>query len=205
MVLVDYLEARNLLSKYGINSVQSKYVSTAQEAVKFSAGEKIVLKGISDKALHKTKAGLVKLNLSSSADITNAFNQITRDAKKFAPYKILAQKMTKSGIETIIGGRTDPQFGKLILIGLGGIYVEVFRDFALRVCPLRKYDAEQMLEQLKSKSVITYQGKGEKMLIDLLLKTSKLLSENDAIKEIDLNPVIVHENGYDVVDIRILK
>jgi succinyl-CoA synthetase beta subunit len=205
MALLDYIEAKNLLKKYGIESIESRYVSSAAEAIRFAKGKPIVLKGISEKALHKSKAGLVKLRLSSPKEITTAFSEIKNKSQKLAPYKILAQKMSNGGIEAIIGGRTDPQFGKLILIGLGGIYVEVFRDFSLRICPIKSVDAHDMLDQLKSKSIVTYQGKNEKMVTELLLKASKLLTENDSIKELDLNPVIVRENGYDIVDIRILE
>src|SRR5271170_2168733 len=151
MALLEYFEAKKLLDKYGIKSVDSKYVTSAADASKFSKDSKIVLKLISDKALHKSKAGLVKLNLSGEKEIGSAYNDLVKKGKTLTPYKIIAQKMAHGGVEIIIGGRTDPQFGKLILLGLGGIYVEVFKDFALRVCPITKADAEDMIDQLKSK------------------------------------------------------
>lgn len=204
MELVEYNAAARLINSYGIKSIESRYVKSAQEAAIFSKGAKIVLKAISNKALHKSKAGLIKIDLSDAAEIESAFKDLQKRAKKFAPYKIIAQKMAEKGIEIIIGGRNDAQFGKLLLLGLGGIYVETFRDFALRVAPITLFDAKQMVAQLKSREIVTYNGKSEKVLENLLLKASKLLVEN-RMEELDLNPVIMREDGYDVVDIRILR
>jgi acetyltransferase len=204
-MLSDYFKAKTLLDKYHIKSIESKYVTKAEEAVKFAGGDAIVLKVISEKQLHKSKAGLVKLNLQGANEIKPAYKELEAKAKKITPYKIIAQKMARKGIEAILGGREDPQFGKLILMGLGGIYVEAFKDFALRTCPITKYDALEMLDQLRSKDVITYNGKSTAMITTLLLNVSKLLKENPSIKELDLNPVILREDGYEVVDIRVLE
>lgn len=205
MTLVEYTEAKNLLAKYGIKSVESAYVSTAGSAVKFSKGKRIVLKGISDKALHKTKAGLVRVDLATPKEIESAFSDISKAARQFAPYRIQAQVMAGSGVEIIMGGVTDPQFGKLILLGLGGIYVEAFKDFALRTCPITRYDAESMIDQLKSKEVITFNGENRDMVVDLLLRTSRLILQNKSINQLDLNPIILRKDSYDVVDIRMMK
>ncbi len=205
MALLEYFEARKMLDKYHITSIDSKYVSSASDAVKFAKTSKIVLKLISDKALHKSKAGLVKLNLVGDKEIKSAYEELAKKGKALAPYKIIAQKMASGGIEIIIGGRTDPQFGKMILLGLGGIYVEVFKDFALRVCPITKADAEDMIDQLKSKDVVTHKGKSKKILVDILLGVSKMLTENKNISELDLNPIMLREDSYDAVDIRVLE
>ncbi|MCL5431004.1 MAG: acetate--CoA ligase family protein [Candidatus Marsarchaeota archaeon] len=200
--LLEYEKARILLDKYGIRSVDSKYLLSEKDAAKFAEGGNIAMKAISQKALHKTKSGLVMLNVSRD-NAEKAFAELSRKAEKYKPYKILGQRMAPSGLEIIVGGRTDEQFGKLILIGLGGIYVEVFRDFALRVCPISRHDAEAMIGQLKSKSVIAKDAGSEHMLVELLLKVSKMLSEND-IAELDLNPIILHDKGYDAVDLRVM-
>jgi len=203
-VQMEYFKAKGILDKYGIRSIDSKYVSSADQAVGFSGGKAIVLKVISGKALHKSRAGLVKVSLTTKDEIRRAYAELERKAKALKPYKIIAQRMAGKGIEIILGGREDPQFGKLILVGLGGIYVEVFRDFALRVCPISRYDAREMIQQLRSRGVITYNGKAERMLEDLLIKVSKLLVGSPEIKELDLNPAIITEKGYEVVDIRVL-
>ncbi len=203
VVLLDYFEGKKLLDKYGIKSIESKYVTSAADAARFSKGSPIVMKLISNKALHKSKAGLVKLNLKG-ADVPAAYRALEDKGKKFKPYKIIAQKMSPGGVEIIVGGRIDPQFGKLILLGLGGIYVEVFRDFALRICPITENDAQDMINQLMAKDVVTFKGADTKMLVGILLKVSKLLIENDRIIEIDLNPLIIRKGAYEAVDIRIL-
>lgn len=204
MGLIDYADAYRMLQKYGIRSVESRYVSTAREAVSFSKGKPIVLKAISQKALHKSRSGLVALNLSSDNEITQNYNQLTRKAQQFRPYKILAQRMVRSGTEIIIGGKIDEQFGKMILLGLGGIYVETFKDFALRLCPITKYDAESMLRQLRSSAIVAPDNQTASHITELLLKTSRMFMENE-ITELDLNPVLIHDGTYDAVNLRIIK
>jgi succinyl-CoA synthetase beta subunit len=204
MELLDYIKASTMLERYGIRSVRSSYVSTPEEAIKFAGKKSIVLKLISDKALHKSKAGLIRVGLFDEGLIRNAFEYLTDRGKALKPYKIIAQEMASSGIEIIIGSNVDPQFGKMVLIGLGGIYVESFKDTSLRVCPITKNDAQDMVDQLKSSTVITYDGKSRDMIVELIVKVAKLVQDND-ISELDLNPVIIRKNGYDVVDIRILK
>ena len=203
MSLLDYFEGKKLLDKYGVKSIESRYVSSPKDAAAFAGNGQIVLKLISEKALHKSKAGLVKLDLKGE-DIIAAFKDLESKGKDLRPYKVIAQKMSKGGVEIIVGGRTDPQFGKLILLGLGGIYVEVFRDFALRVCPINRNDAQDMIDQLRSKKIVTFQGNDTDMLVTLLLSVSKLLTENENITELDLNPLIVKEGSYVAVDIRMI-
>ncbi len=204
MSLLDYMQAKKLLDKYKIRSVESKYVGSADDAWRFSAGKKIVLKLLSEKALHKTKAGLVKLGLAEEKEVRSAYDDLTKKGTKLKPYKILAQKMAEDGVEIIIGGNTDKQFGKVLLVGLGGIYVETFKDVQLRLCPITKADAEEMLSELESKDVITYGGRAEQEVVSLLLKVSKLLTDEKKIEQLDLNPVIVHPDSYEAVDIRVL-
>ncbi len=203
-MLLEFMKAKNLLGKYGIRSIESKYVATAYEAVSFADGNAIVLKALSDKAIHKSKAGLVKLNLKGEGEIRHAFSMLEKRANKFKPYRILAQKMAEPGVEGIIGGNTDAQFGKVLLLGLGGIYVEAFNDVQLRLCPITKRDALDMINGLRSRDILTSNGKSTDMLVSLLMKTSRLLVENKRIKELDLNPVILRDGSYDVVDIRVL-
>jgi succinyl-CoA synthetase beta subunit len=204
MQMLDYARAKRMLDRYGISSVRSEYVGKANEAVEFSGGKPIVLKLISGKAVHKSREGLVKLNLSKEREISSAFAQLERKGARLRPYKILAQRMAEPGVEMIIGGNTDKQFGKTLLVGLGGIYVETFRDVALRLCPINRDDALGMLSDLKSSKIITDGGRSTEMVVALLLKVSKLLVENEDIQELDLNPVIVRDGSYDVVDIRMM-
>ncbi|MGC9037363.1 MAG: acetate--CoA ligase family protein [Candidatus Micrarchaeia archaeon] len=203
MTLLEYFKAKALLDKFGIKSVDAEYVKTPDEAIAFANGNAIALKALSDKALHKSKAGLVMLNLDSEKAIREAFSRLSENAKPYAPYKILAQKMSSGGVEAILGGNTDNQFGKVVLIGLGGIYVEIFKDTALRLCPITRYDAMEMINQLKAKDIITHGGKATNMVVNLLMKFSRLFEKSN-IKEIDLNPVFIREKDYEVVDIRMI-
>jgi succinyl-CoA synthetase beta subunit len=204
MTLLDYMEAYGIMQKYGIRSIESSYVKSADDAVNFAKSKSIVLKVISQNAMHKSKSGLVVLDLNSPEKIRKAYAELEKKAQEFAPFKILAQVMAKKGIEIIIGGNTDPQFGKLILIGLGGIYVETFKDAASRVCPISSYDAKEMLLQLKSHNVIAPTPEAEKRVVDLLLKASRMFSETK-ISELDLNPIIINDDGYEAVDIRMIE
>ncbi len=205
MELIDYMEAYNMLKRRGIRAIDAKYVGSSDEAIRFSGGEPIVLKVISQKAMHKTKSGLVALGLEKPDEIKSSFSDLYRKAQKIKPYRILAQKMVKNGIEIIIGGNTDKQFGKFVLLGLGGIYVETFKDFAMRSCPINEYDARSMVEQLRSKKIIAPDGKSERLLVDLLLKVSKFFMSEESITELDLNPVILHDNTYSAVDLRLIR
>ena len=204
-VLVDYDRARRLLDKYKIRSVRSAYISSAQEAVSFARGDDpIVLKLLSQKALHKSRNGLVALGLRTDKEITGAYNRLKAKGAKLKPYKILAQRMVGGGTEIIIGGNVDQQFGKMVLLGLGGVYVETFKDFALRLCPITRYDALSMINQLRSRHVIAPDKKSQEMIVGLLLRVSRLFS-NGKFSELDLNPIILHDGTYDAVDLRILE
>ncbi len=205
MELIDYMEAYNMLKRNGIRAIDARYVRNADEAIGFSKGEPIVLKVISQKAMHKTKSGLVALGLEKPEEIRSSFSDLYKKAQKITPYKILAQKMVKNGIEIIVGGKTDKQFGKFVLLGLGGIYVETFKDFAMRSCPINGYDASSMVEQLRSKRIIAPDEKSERLLADLLLKVSKFFMSERSITELDLNPVILHDNTYSAVDLRLIR
>ncbi len=203
-LVMDYIEAHTLLKKFGIKALDAKYVNSADEALSFSAGRTIVMKLISDKAIHKSKSGLVKLNLASQEAIASAYKDLKSKGESLKPYKILVQEQISGGTEIIIGGNTDLQFGKLILLGLGGIYVETFKDVSVRVCPISKYDASSMLASLKSAKIMAPDQKSEQMITDLLLKVSNLLTKNENINELDLNPIIIHDGTYDAVDLRII-
>lgn len=192
-----------MLKKYGIESIRSKYVNSKEEAIRFADGKSIVLKLISEKQLHKANAGLVKVNLDTNANIEKAFDELKGKGKSLSPYKIIAQDSAKQGVEAIIGSRVDSQFGKLILFGLGGSYVEALKDVSIRLCPIDKYQAGQMIEQLRSSALITHNGKATERIESLLMQASKMI-EKENIEELDLNPVIIREDGYDIVDIRVL-
>jgi succinyl-CoA synthetase beta subunit len=200
---MDYDRAGLLLNSYGFKLVESKFITSADESISFADGREIILKAITPKATHKSKNGLIFSNLSNEEEIKKAYTLLVKRAQKFKPFQILVQPMIKNGIEIIIGGNTDKQFGKMIVVGLGGIYVEVFKDFSARICPINSYDAQMMINELKSKNIIASTPHYENIVKELIIKASKMFMENN-IQEFDLNPVILHDNTYDIVDLRML-
>jgi hypothetical protein len=121
---------------------------------------------------------------------------------------MLVQKMARKGTELIIGGKKDPQFGHMLVLGLGGIYVEIFKDISARICPLEKKDIEEMISELKGHPIIEgARGRkplNKKKIIELVLKTCAFMQKED-VKELDLNPVVCDERGCDIVDARFIR
>ncbi len=196
------MRAQKIAKAYGIRTVRSAYVKSAEDAKRFAGSSRIVLKAIPNVPTHKSKSGLVAVGIEVNS-IGGAFRRISTKAKKYGAYKMLAQELV-SGTEIILGGKNDAQFGKMVLIGLGGIYVEAFKDFALRLCPVSKHDALDMLDQLRSSAVVAPDAKSRSRLADLIVKVSKMYS-GICIKELDLNPVILHDGTYDAVDLRMIE
>ncbi|MCX6775503.1 MAG: acetate--CoA ligase family protein [Candidatus Micrarchaeota archaeon] len=202
-----YQDAIALIKKYGINFVEGSVVRTVDEALKV-AKYPVVLKIISDEILHKSDQGCVKLNVKDADSLRKAYSEIMSNAGNAKVDGVLVQSMAKPGLEMIVGGRRDEQFGPVILFGLGGIFVEVFKDFSLRVCPISRDDALEMITEIKAyplfKGVRGSKPVDIEAIADVLQKVSKLLYENEQINEMDINPTIVYEKGYCAVDIRVL-
>ncbi|MCX6776552.1 MAG: acetate--CoA ligase family protein [Candidatus Micrarchaeota archaeon] len=202
-----YQEAVALLKRYDINFVEGSVVRTVDEALKV-AKYPVVLKVVSDEILHKSDQGCVKLNVKDADSLRKAYLEIMSNAGNAKVDGVLVQSMAKPGLEMIVGGRRDEQFGPVILFGLGGIFVEVFKDFSLRVCPIGRDDALEMITELKAyplfKGVRGSKPADIEAIADVLQKVSKLLYENEQINEMDINPAIVYGKGYCAVDIRVL-
>lgn len=167
----------------------------------------VVLKVDSPDILHKTDAGGVKLNLRSEKDCLRAFEEIMASCRAYKPdaviHGVLVQEMVPSGTEMIIGVKNDRQFGPMLMVGLGGVFVEVFKDVSLSPCPLTRKDALNMLKKLKGYRLLTgFRGSAPcdiDALCELMLKISQYAVENkDLIKEMDLNPVFVYEAGQGI-------
>ncbi|MBI4399382.1 acetate--CoA ligase family protein [Candidatus Micrarchaeota archaeon] len=207
---MELLEGIATLKKYGINVVPTLLTRDLGEAKKIGTklGFPLAIKIISPDILHKSDRGCVKLNISNVEELGKAWKGIMANAKGARIEGMLIQKMASKGIELIVGGKVDEQFGPLVLFGLGGIYVEILKDFSMRVCPISKEDALEMISEIKGLPIL--QGaRGTKpvdlnAVADLLVKVSRLLSESK-IKELDLNPVIAYEKGYVVVDVRMIE
>ncbi|MHA1270138.1 MAG: acetate--CoA ligase family protein [Candidatus Helarchaeota archaeon] len=210
-------ESIEVLAAYKIPGNVYKIVKSADEAVAAAKeiGYPVVAKIVSPDILHKTDAGGVKLNLKSDEEIRNAFNEIMENAKKYKSdaniIGVNIQRYAKEGIaELIIGMTTDPQFGPALMFGLGGIFVEIYKDVSFRVCPITEYDAREMIQEIKAFPILDgFRGRPKAdidTLVEILLKISKMAIENPEIDQLDLNPVIVYEkgSGVAVVDARII-
>ena len=204
---MKYSDAVALIKKYEIDFAEGSIVGNVDEAVRV-AKYPVALKILSDEIIHKSDRGCVKLNVKDEGSLRKAYSEIMSNAGNAKVEGVLVQRMAKPGLELIVGGRRDEQFGPVILFGLGGIYVEVFKDFSIRVCPIERGDALEMISEMKAYPLLTG-VRGTKpvdveAIADLLQKASSLLYKNEGIKEMDLNPVIAYEKGYCVVDVRVL-
>ncbi len=206
------LDFQETMGKYGIKYQKTVFCPDLNSA-KIAAttlGYPVALKISSKKITHKSDVGGVALGIKSQIELEKAYSSVMGKigAKSADIDGVLVQKMSQSGFELIIGGMKDPQFGHLVMFGLGGIYVEVFKDFAFRICPVSKNDAFEMIKSLKSYSVISgARGKNpvdENALADLIVRTSKMIVAED-LSELDFNPVIANERGCVVVDWRFSK
>lgn len=206
-------EAREILEHYKIPVAKWRLAKKVAEAVIFSKkiGFPVVLKIVSKDIIHKTDVGGIFLNLNSEKEVEQAFNQIIKNVKKHKPKAridgILVQKMIEEGQHIIVGGKKDPQFGQVLMFGAGGILVELLEDVAFRVVPISKKDAEEMMQETKVYQILKgYRGKKYDVnsILNILLKTSKLLEQNPEIIELDLNPIIVLPKNAFTVDARIV-
>lgn len=208
-------ESYSLLERYGFPLPQFKFVTNEPEAVKAASivGYPVAMKVVSEDIIHKSNLGGVKLNVQNEEQLFKEFNHLISLAKAHSPKSlhcgVLISKMISGGIETIIGINTDPEFGKFIMFGLGGIYVELFKDVSFRLLPITHKDAQKMVSEIKS-SVLLEGFRGDKpkamnKLIDILLRCSDFAMENSDVVEMDLNPVKIREKDAFIVDAKIFK
>ncbi|MFW6115268.1 MAG: acetate--CoA ligase family protein, partial [Thermodesulfobacteriota bacterium] len=198
-------ESRELLRAYDMPLPPAMVAESAEKAAEAAGaiGFPLAMKIVSPDIIHKSDAGGVKINLSSEAELRQAFDEIRGNAEKATARErivgALISPMAGPGQECIIGMIRDLQFGPVIMFGLGGIFVEVLKDVSFRVAPLSLEDIDEMIEESKGYKVLT--GiRGEKpkdinAIQEMLAKLSQIAVENPEITEIDLNPVIVHEKG----------
>jgi 4-hydroxybutyrate---CoA ligase (ADP-forming) len=208
-------EGQEVLHAYGFPLPQSILAKTADEAVKAAKkiGFPVVMKIASPQIIHKSDAGGVKVGVTNEQQVRDSFDIIIKNAKKYdkkAQIKgVLVQEMIKGGKELIIGSKQEPGFGPVIMLGMGGIYVEVLKDVTFRLAPITDMEADVMIDSIKTKKLL--EGvRGEKpadkkKLSDLIQRLSALVTDFPEIKELDMNPVLVMEQGKGckVLDVRI--
>jgi acetyltransferase len=204
-------EARAILEAYRIAIPASKLCKTADEAVAFAEeiGYPVVMKIASPDILHKTDIGGVRLNVGSAGDVRDSFDLITFRALRYMPdaeiWGCLVQQQVRGGKEVILGMNRDPQFGPLVMFGLGGIYVEVLKDVTFRVAPFSRVEAREMLNEIRAINLLRgVRGQAPadlEAITDTLLKLSQLVTDFPEIVEMDINPLMAFEQGRGVMGI----
>lgn len=206
-------ESYSLLSEYGIPV--PKYLIACSEKEAIEAGEKLgfplVMKIISPDIIHKSNLGGVAMNIINSLQIKKVYKNIISQVREKRPDAkidgIVLYKQAPKGVEVIVGMIRDPQFGPTVMFGLGGIFVEILKDVAFRVCPVERTDIEEMLAEIEGiKMLQGYRGRPRcdvKAIIDIIMEISRLALNYSVITEIDLNPIIVYEKSALVVDAKV--
>jgi len=208
-------EGREILDAYGFPLPNSALAATEDEAVAAAnkIGYPIVMKIASPQIVHKSDAGGVKVNLTNDDEVRNGFKIIMENAKKYdsnAEIKgVLIVEMVKGGKEMIIGSKLEPGMGPVVMLGMGGIYVEILKDVTFRLAPLTDQEANDMISSIKTKKLLDG-VRGEKpsdinKLSECIQRLSQLVTDFTEIKELDMNPVLVMEDGEGckILDVRI--
>jgi len=202
-------QSKALLNLYGIPVTREMVATSAPDAVRFAEeiGFPVVLKVDSPDILHKSEANAIRVGVGSKEEIIQIYGELIENAIKYNSNAringILVQEMIQGGSEVMVGMSQDRQFGPTIVFGLGGIFVEILKDISLRVAPLSPTDAEQMVKEIKGYPILKgVRGKRRsdiEALVDVLLRISRLAKDwEDTIAEIDINPLIVLEEGCGV-------
>ncbi|MCJ7510129.1 MAG: acetate--CoA ligase family protein [Dehalococcoidia bacterium] len=212
--ILTEVESKLILAEAGIPVAHAQLAATREEAVAAARqiGLPVVLKIVSPDISHKSDVGGVKLNLGSEEEVAAAFDEIVAAARRAQPEAtvlgVSVQKMARPGVEVIMGMTTDPQFGPVLMFGLGGVFVEVLKDVAFRIVPLEPRDARQMIRDIRGFPVLEgFRGQEPADLAaleDMLMRLSAFVEQHPEIRELDLNPIFAYKDGALAVDARIV-
>lgn len=208
------IESKELVRQAGIAVNETFLAVSEAKAVSLAChlGFPVVLKVTSPDIVHKSDAGGVRLGLNDIDEVSTAYYEILAAARLKYPGAVVngvsVQKMAPSGQEAIIGMNRDTQFGPVVMFGLRGITIEVFKDVSLRVVPIRKWDASEMIKEIKGYPLLTgYRGREPvniRCLEDMLLRVSRFVTKHPEIRGLDHNPVITYCDGALAVDARVV-
>jgi len=212
-ILTEF-ESKRILKQAGISVVETRLAETPKEAVLLSKkiGFPVALKIASPDVIHKSDSGGVKLSLSSATEVKRAYEEIFKRVRKHYPRAVIhgvsVQKMVRPGTEVIVGTSKDPQFGPVIMFGLGGIFVELLKDVSFRVIPIERRDAQEMIQEIKGYPLLQgFRGTEPASIpaiIKIILNISRLVDSNPQIKELELNPIFAYQDKAVAVDARII-
>ncbi len=207
-------EAKAICAEYGIPATKAELAKDEREAVELARriGYPVVLKIVSPDIVHKSDVGGVVVNVENEEEARKACKQILANVRKHRPKAritgLLVQEMAPAATEAIVGSIKDPQFGPTVMFGLGGVFVEVLKDVAFRIAPITEEEAREMITEVKAYPLLMgYRNLPPAdidAIVKILLNTSRLVTEHEEIKELDLNPIMVYRKGAKAVDARII-
>ncbi len=207
-------DAMSLLSAYGLPAIKTEFARTRQQAVTLAkkVGLPVAMKIVSPDVVHKTDIGAVKLDLNSDQDVGAAFEEILKNVKTNSPGAriegVLLQNYVTGGTETIIGIHRDPKFGPMLMFGLGGIYVEAYRDVSFRLAPIRELGARNMIQQIRGGKILEgFRGQPPRdveAIAECIERLSQLAMDLEEVQELDVNPLLAFEKGCKAVDARVI-
>lgn len=191
-------ETKKILLAYNIPTTKFRVLENFEEIENIDMKYPVVLKVSSDKIMHKTDSGALVLDIKNKEELISGYKKLK---ERFPEETIIVEEMERKGIEFISGIVDDKAFGKCIMVGMGGIFTEIYKDVSFRMLPVTEEEVYDMLNDLKvSKIFHGYRIKVDlKSLIDILMKVSKIAEDID-IKQLDLNPIFLYENGAKVID-----
>jgi acyl-CoA synthetase (NDP forming) len=208
------MESKDLLRSLGIPTTEMKLATSKEEAVALSRkiGYPCVLKVSSPDITHKSDAGGVKVGLKSEEDVAEAYDAIMSSCRAKFPNAaiegVTVQNMARPGLEVIVGMATDPQFGPVMMFGLGGVWVELLKDVSFKIVPLTKYDAKSAIREIRAARLLDgFRGSDPvdtSALEDILMRVSDFVSKTPEVKEMDLNPIFAYPDGAMAVDARVI-
>ena len=198
-------ESKQVLSAYGIPVTKEKTATTIEEAVSAanSIGYPVVLKASGENLQHKTELDLIRLDLKDESQVRQAYTELIE--KSTIPItEVLIQQMLRGNRELLAGLKRDSQFGPCVVFGLGGILAEILEDVSIRVAPITTFDAMDMMENIRGKKILeSFRGQppvDRNALAELLIALGRIGLENDAVGEIDINPIKLIEGRPVAVD-----
>ncbi len=206
---LDEVRSKNILKSYGFRTMPGRLTGSPEEAIEIAQfiGFPVAMKIVSPHIVHKTDLGGVRLNIGSIEEVADAFDLMMLRLRKLAPDALIegvyVEKMAEKGLEVIIGMTRDPQFGPMLMFGLGGIFVEVMKDVTFHLAPITEGEAVQMLKSTRSYELL--EGKRGTKQVDIaaiavaLQRISQLTTDFPQIVELDINPLIVGAQGLDPV------
>lgn len=212
--VLNEVESKAMLKAAGIPVVDTRFARNMKEAVAISKelGFPVALKVMSAEVVHKSDAGGVKLRLENVSQVEKAYSAMMASVKAVYPKAkidgVSVQRMARPGVEVIVGMSKDPQFGPVLMFGLGGILVELLKDVAFRIVPVAKFDAAEMIREIKGFPMLTGFRGSEPCdlgaLEKLIVSVSNFVEKHPEVKELDLNPVFAYKDGVTAVDARVV-